>query len=414
MTAQAAAARNIRAAEPAGTAVAFDLWSAEFQADPFPLLHRLRAEDPVHRSPHGFWFLTRYDDVAAVLRDSRRYTSATAPGRLRAKVGNVAAFEYVSRRMQNLPPPRHERLRSLLSCAFGAPRIKALRQRIQAIVESRLAEAAEDRRMEVMGSLADPLPSFVIGELLGVPQADRERLSAWTEDTAVLFEIASAPARARAYAAAAAAMAYAQDLLRERRRMPAQDDLIGAMMLAGGGVDGLAEEEIAANIVFLSSAGHRTTRDLIGNGLIALLAHPDQWRRLAFNAALLPGAVEECLRYDSSVAMSGRWVLEDTVIGGKQISAGDHILLSLSAANRDPARFRNPDQFDIERIDNRHLAFGGGGLNHCLGLMLARLQAQIVFQTLSERFPGLRMEGDTVQWHKLSVFRSPIAVQVRW
>lgn len=415
MTAAGAAVRQLRTGDAAGAGVPFDPRSAEFRADPFPLLRRLREADPVHRSPQGFWLLTRYDDVSAVLRDSRRFGSAAAPSRLRAKVGSDAAFAYFSRRMPSLAPPRHEQVRSVLSQAFGAARIKALRPRIAAIVESLIDEAGGGRRMEFMSALAHPLPSLVICEVLGLPRADAELLSAWTGETAFLVESAIAPERlARAQSAAAAAMAYAQDLIRERARKPAQDDLIGLLTLARENDGGLTEEEIAATIVFLFAASHQTTRDLLGNGLIALLRNPVQWQRLASNAELLPAAVEECLRYDPSVAMSARWALEDTVIDGKTIATDDHVMVSISAANRDPARFPDPDRFDIGRLENRHLSFGGGGVNHCLGSTLARLEAQIVFGRLAGRFPGLRLERESIQWRELTRFRSPIAVHVAW
>ena len=267
--------------------------------------------------------------------------------------------------------------------------------------------------MDVIAALAHPLPSLVICEMLGVPKADRPQFSAWTGDIAFLIAPVIAPERLSvAEAAAAAFMDYVRALVRERRGTPG-DDLLSALIAAEESGDHLTEDELVATVVFLFSAGHQTTRDLVGNGLLALLRHPQQWQRLGANPSLLPAAVEESLRYDPPVTMTSRRALEQTTIGEIAIAADDRVVVSLSAANRDPARFPDPDRFDLERPNNEPLAFGGG-IHDCLGAGLARIEAQIIFGTLLRRYPRLQLAEENIQWRDTFLFRGPVALHVSW
>ncbi len=387
----------------------FDPFTPEFLSDPFPVLRRLRTEDPVHRSRFG-WVLTRYNDVAAALRN-QSLGAAFDREAGRAQLGDGAAFAYVSRRMHNFDPPDHTRLRSLVTKAFTVRRVEALRPHIQVIADRLLERIDGAKTIDVLAALAHPLPSLVICEMLGVPESDRPRFSGWTEDIAFLLDPGVPPHRlAAGEAAAAEFMAYVRDLIEHRRAAPT-DDLLNALIAAEEHGDRLSIDELIANVVFLFSAGHQTTRDLVGNGLLALLRYPDLKRRVAGDPSRLPALVEECLRYDPSVTATLRRAREDTTIAGTPIAAGDRLILSISGANRDPARFPDPDRFDVDRPNNEPLAFGGG-IHYCLGAALARTEAQIVFGTLLRRYPNLELAERTVQWRETWIFRGPATLQV--
>ena len=287
----------------------------------------------------------------------------------------------------------------------------ALRPHIQAIADILLDRTNGAKTIDVLAALAHPLPSLVICEMLGVRETDRPRFSRWTEDIAFLLLPPVPPHRLEAGEAAAAEfMAYVRDLIEHRRATPT-DDLLSALIAAEERGDRLSIDELIANVVFLFSAGHQTTRDLVGNGLLALLRHPDLKRRVAGDPSRLPALVEECLRYDPSVTATPRRAQEETTIAGTPIAAGDRLILSISGANRDPARFPDPDRFDIDRPNNEPLAFGGG-IHYCLGAALARTEAQIVFGTLLRRYPNLELADQTVQWRETWIFRGPVTLQV--
>lgn len=387
----------------------FDPFNPEFQADPFPLLRRLREEDPIHRSRLG-WVLTRYDDVAAALRNPS-LGAAFDRGAGRAQLGEGAAFAYVAHRMHNFDPPDHTRLRSLATKAFTARRVEVLRPHIQAIADTLLDRVDGAKTIDVLEALAHPLPSLVICEMLGVPESDRPMFSKWTEEIAFLLLPPVSPQRLAAGEAAAAEFAaYVRDLIGYRRAALA-DDLLSALIAAEEQGDRLSLDELIANVMFLFSAGHQTTRDLVGNGLLALLRHPDQKRRVAADPSRLPALVEECLRYDPSVTATTRRARADTTIAGVPIAAGEQLILSISGANRDPARFPEPDRFEIDRPNNEALSFGGG-IHYCLGAALARAEARIVFGTLLRRYPRLELAEQRVQWRETWIFRGPVSLQV--
>jgi cytochrome P450 len=287
-----------------------------------------------------------------------------------------------------------------------------MRPHIQALADTLLA-AVDGTCMDVIAALAHPLPSLVICEMLGVPEADRPQMSIWTGDIQLVLAPVSTPEQlAMGEKAAAEFMAYIRTLAKERRGTLG-DDLLSALLVAEEDGGRLTDDELVATVLFLFSAGHSTTRDLVANGLLALLHHPDQWRRLVLDPALLPAAINECLRYDSPVTLFPRTALADTTIQDTPIAAGEPVFVSISAANRDPARFANPDTFDIDRPNNEHLAFGGG-IHYCLGAGLARTEAEIIFSTLLRRYPHLELTEEPSEWRPTFSFRGPVALHVAW
>ncbi len=364
----------------------------------------------MHRSPLGFWVLTRYEDVVAGLRSPKLGASRTAE-QFGALYGDGPTFAFASRRFQYFDPPEHTRVRSLVVKAFTLRRVEAMRPQIAAIAE-RLLDRLEGRRgFELIGEIAHPLPAIVICEMLGVPEAEQAPLSDWAATIPFIIAPVIEPGRlAAADAALGEFMAYVAELMERRRRQPG-DDLLSALMAAEEGGDRLSREEIMATVIFLFSAGHHTTRSLVGNGVLALLRDPALWASLADNLDLMPGAVEECLRYEPSINFAPRRARADALFGGKRIPEGDLVFLSLPGANRDPERFTDPDRFDIGRQRNDHVAFGGG-IHHCLGASLARAEVQILMAGLLRRFPRLSLGPEPIAWRPTMTYRGLEALHV--
>jgi len=384
-----------------------------FIADPYPLLRRLRVEAPVYRHPLGFYALTRYDDVAAYLRDSRFGKDGYA-ALFEARFGGGADASWLATSMLFRDPPDHTRLRTLVSRAFTTRVVEALRPRIEAMVVDLLDRVAGAGTMDVIADLAYPLPVTVISELLGVPAADADAVRAWSLDVARALDAIALPVGPEVIEhgrrATAAMVAYFRGLVAERRRRPGTDLLSGLVEAEEAG-DRLSERELLATCVLLYVAGHETTVNLIGNGVLALLRHPEQWRRLCDDPALVPGAVEELLRYDGPVLRTGRIAVTDVEIGGVAIPSGSLVLGFLGAANRDPARFPDPDGLDVARGETRHLAFGYG-IHYCLGAPLARVEAQAALEGLLRAAPALRLTGGSPAWRASSTLRGLVALPV--
>lgn len=389
----------------------FNPMDPEFVADPYPTYHRLRAEDPVHYSPLGFWVLTRYEDVVTALRDPRLTKEALAAF-VAARFG--APLPAMGQSMLDRDPPDHTRLRGLVSKAFTPRVVEGLRPRIQQIVDELLARVVDAGSMDVIEEFAYPIPVAVICEMLGVPLEDHERFKGWSLDIARGLDLIwlgpDSETGRRSIAARHALSDYFRELIAERRGAP-RGDLLSALIATEEAGDTLSEIELLATCILLLIAGHETTVNLIGNGTLALLRHPDQLRRLRENPGLIGSAVEELLRYDGPVQRSARIPSEDVTIGGRTIGKGELVMPFIGAADRDPLQFKQPDSLDIGRVDNRHIAFGWG-IHFCLGAPLARLEGQIAIDCLVQRLPKLTLATDRPEYRQSLTLRGLKALPV--
>jgi cytochrome P450 len=378
------------------------LFGPRMLADPYPYYARLRSTDPVHWADQfGGWVLTRYADVMTVLRSPHASAERTAVARQRVAPEFRALYDLRSHSMLNADAPRHTRLRLLVNKAFTPRTVEGLAPFVRNFVDEVLGKARARGQMDVMADLAFPLPATVIAEMLGVPPGDRDRFKRWSDDTAAAANLPAnlSPAVLRQSVVAMEQLqAYFRGIIAQRRAEP-RDDLISALVKAQEEGDRLSDEELLANSVLLLNAGHETTTNLIGNGTLALLRHPDQLRRLREDPSLIPSAVEELLRYDSPVQFTTRVLKADMELGGKVLRAGQMVLLLLGAANRDPEQFPDPDRLDVGRPDNKHLAFGLGS-HFCLGAPLARLEGRLVFEALLRRTPDMRLDGPPPQYRQ--------------
>ncbi len=376
-------------------------------ANPYPLYEQLRSEDPVHWSDlANSWILTRYDDVKFALQYDPRLTAERQSLLFKQLPEAMQAEMQPLRRcllafMSNYDPPDHTRLRALVGKAFTPRMLERLRPRIQAIVDELLDAVKDTGCMEVIRDFAYPLPAIVIAEMLGVPPEDRDQFKHWADDIAAFLEGVSPTfpniAR-RANQSALEQTDYLRGLFDQRQQHP-QEDLMSALVAVEEQSDKLSETELFGMCSFLLLAGHETTTGLIGNGLLALLQHPDQLQKLKNEPSSIKTAVEEFLRYDSSIQRISRVAKQDFELHGKRIEQGQRIWAMLGAANRDSSQFPDPDRFDISRQENRHVAFGYG-IHFCLGGPLARLEGQIAFNTLLRCLPGLWLASEVVEWQE--------------
>lgn len=376
----------------------FDPLSAEFRLNPYPTYKLLRSTAPILYVPEvGMWFISRYEDVTALLRDHRLGRSIdhvlTREERgLPPKPEALAPFNKLSEHsMFDKEPPDHTRLRSLVHKAFTPRRVENLRGSIQRLTDALLDVVMErGGEMDLLEDFAVPLPVTVIAELLGVPEGDRHLLRPWSRDIVAMYELDHTPEEEqRAVRAAVEFSDYLRALARERRAHP-EDDLITALALVQEAGDRLTEDELIATCVLLLNAGHEATVNVLGNGMLALLRHPDQFALLKREPRYLSSAVEEMMRFDTPLQLFRRWVLEDINYKGHEFKQGTEIALLFGSANRDPDRFENPDQLDITREDNPHISFSLG-IHYCLGAPLARLELQIALETLLRRMPNLEL-----------------------
>ncbi|HEV7683057.1 MAG TPA: cytochrome P450 [Pyrinomonadaceae bacterium] len=389
----------------------YDLKSAEFLRNPYPVYDELRANDPIYWSAeNGYWIITRYADIVAQVQNDR--LSSNRIGAHQARMPEAAKehfrpfFTAVGSWMLMIDPPDHTRLRALVSKAFTPGVVENMRALVQKLVDEMLAHVKERGRMDVMTDLANPLPAIVIAELLGVSGADQQQFKAWSDDIAMgLGGIDTARTKEELFSlydlaqkSFIALADYFRVKVAELRTRPS-DNLLSALIQAEEQGDRLTESELFANCVLLMIAGHETTTNLIGNGVLALLRNPEQKDQLAHNPQAIVSAVEELLRYDSPVQKMGRIALANLDIGGKQIKQGDLVCVSYAAGNRDPEQFASPAQLDIMRKPNRHLAFGHG-LHYCVGAALARLEGQIAINTMLNRLPELRLETEDMEWNR--------------
>ena len=379
----------------------YHLLDPEVLANPYPLYRRLREEDPVHWDPYlHAWVVTQYADVVSVLHHYRA-ARTPAPERLEAlgmgELSPIAAL--MVRQMLFLDPPEHGRVRRLASAAFTPRRVAVLREHIRQIAERLVDGLAGGGRFEVMAGLANPLPAIVTAEMLGVPTADHELLKSWSQDFAeMLGNFQHNPGRAKRVLQTVEDMvAYFEAAVISEASKPTEG-LINALTTAEIDGDRFSVEEVVANVIVTMVGGQETTTNLIGNGLLALLRHPDQLERLRSDPALLESAVEELLRFESPSQHTARIARAGAVLGGKEIAEGDAVIAVMGAGNRDPERFADPDRLDLGRPDNRHLAFGWAG-HFCFGAPLARIEGQAAFEALLSRFSELSLAPDEdIQW----------------
>src|SRR5690349_10824382 len=369
-------------------------------ANPYPLFHRLRTEDPVHWDPflHA-WIVTRYKDVVTVLHYHSAERTPT-PEQLTA-IGLASLnpiAEIMVKQMLFLDPPAHTRLRSLASQAFTPQRVEALRGHIREIANRLLDNVASKGCMDVIADLAEPLPCIVTAEMLGVPVEDYQQLKAWSQDFAeMLGNFQHNPDRARKILKSVLDMAdYFRSAMREQRSRP-RGGLVSSLMNAQIDGDRLTDEEVIANCIVTMVGGQETTTNLIGNGVLALLRNPDQLEKLRSDLSLIPSAVEEMLRYESPSQHTARLAPEDTTLGGRRIAKRQAVIAVMAAGNRDPERFPEPDRFDICRTDNRHLAFGWAA-HFCFGAALARIEGQTAFELMLRRLTNWSLAAERLVW----------------
>lgn len=387
----------------------------DFTRDPYPVYARLRAEGPVHRvrDPDGeeVWLVVGYGACRAAFTDPRLSRDWMNSGNI-GQIVNTEQDQPALAHMLMADPPDHTRLRRLVAREFTPRRIESLTPRIQQITDELLDAilAREERRADLVASFAFPLPMTVICELLGVPELDRDAFQGWSNE---MVARTSPEAEALAYQQMPD---YLVELITAKRANPGQDLLSAMIHTVDEGGDRLSPNELIGMSVLLLIAGHETTVNLIGNGMRALLAHDDQLAALRADFGLLDGAIEEMLRYDGPVeACTDRLALEDVEIGGQTIPAGSTVLIVMADADRDPARFDDPERFDIRRDARGHIAFGHG-LHHCIGAPLARLEGRIAIRALLERFPGLAVDADETElpWIPGLLIRGVRKLPVRW
>ena len=394
----------------------YHLLDPEVLANPYPLYRRLREESPVHWDPYlHAWVVTRYKDVVTVLK---RYAAGRTPDPERLAALGMESLTPVAalmvRQMLFLDPPDHGRVRRLAAHAFTPRRVARLAEHIEGIAARLLDEVAAESSFDVMAQLANPLPAIVTAEMLGVPTADHGLLKDWSQDFAeMLGNFQHNPGRAAKVLASVEAMvAYFQDAVRAEATRPTEG-LINALATAEVDGDRLSEEEVIANVIVTMVGGQETTTNLIGNGLLTLLRQPEQLAALRADPALMPSAVEELLRYESPSQHTARLAPAGARLGGQAIEEGAAVIAVMGAGNRDPAQFPDPDRLDLTRAENRHLAFGWAA-HFCFGAPLARIEGQIAFRGLLERFPTLSLhEDETVRWRPNLGLRGLESLRVR-
>ena len=395
----------------------FNPMSPAVIADPYPHYHRLRTIDPVHRSPLGFFVISRHADVVQVLRDKR--FGKDFVGRMTRRFGEKVMEEPVYRSMRHWmlqqDPPDHTRLRGLVVKAFTARRVEDMRPRIQQIVDQAIDRVAPHGRMDLIADFAFRLPVIVICDMLGIPKEEHELFFMGARASGRLLDPVplSREEIDAANAGNLASAEYFRSLFELRRRQPG-DDLTSELVQAEDEGSKLSNEELTANIILLFGAGHETTVNLIGNGLLALHRNPDQLRLLQQEPSRITNAIEELLRYDSSVQLTGRTALEDVEVGGVAVAKGEGVLSLLGAANRDPSVYPDPDRLDIGRPNIRPMSFGGG-IHFCLGAQLARIEGEVAISTLLRRLPKLRLDDvEHPDWRQTFVLRGLNKLPASW
>lgn len=391
----------------------FNPFHPDFCINPYPTYRRLREEAPLYQTPCFIgreWFLTRFSDVRSVLSDGRFQIDAL-PQRIQKKGAYLdqscnldALTQTISQWLFFLNPPDHTKLRGLVSHAFSAGSIAQMQTFVQTTLEKLMAPIQTGQVIDVMPTLAYPLPALLTAHILGVPLEDCDHLTHWSRK---LFWVFDQPMSLEGYTqlnqVALEFTAYFQDLLEQRQKKP-QADLLSYLANAQYTDAKLTQADILSFCAMVFSVGQETTGSAIGSSLLALLQHPEQWALLRQNPTLLKGAVEELLRYESPTQILVRVAVEDVALDGHIIQAGDRVVACLGAANRDPAQFPNPDNLDLTRSMKPNLAFGSG-IHHCLGGPLARMMCQLTLQTLDRQFTSLQLACETPEWRQNFIVR---------
>lgn len=394
----------------------YHLLDPEVLANPYPLFHRLRTEDPVHWDPflHA-WVVTRYHDVVTVLH---RYSAERTPTPEQLTRMGLASLNPIAqlmvKQMLFMDAPAHTRLRSLAAHAFSPQRVRVLREHIWDITNRLLDKIQSNGRMDVIADLAEPLPCIVTAEMLGVPVEDYQQLKAWSQDFAeMLGNFQHNPDRVPQILKSVGEMtAYFRSAMQKQQTYP-RDGLVRSLMTAEVQGDRLSEEEVIANCIVTMVGGQETTTNLIGNGVLALLRNPGQLEKLGGDLSLIPSAVEELLRYESPSQHTARLAPEDTVLGEKRIRKRQAVIAVMAAGNRDPERFPDPDRLDITRTDNRHLAFGWAA-HFCFGAALARIEGQTAFELMLRRLGDWTLEPVPLVWRTNLGLRGLKSLPVRF
>ncbi|RXH29202.1 MULTISPECIES: cytochrome P450 [Bradyrhizobium] len=403
----------------AGGAPLFNPLSPDFIRDPYPHYDRLRTIDPIHVTPFGQFVASRHADVSLVMRDKRfgKDFVERSKRRYSEKIMDEPVFRSMSHWMLQADPPDHTRLRGLVVKAFTARRVEDMRPRIQEIVDQAIDAVIDRGHMDLIEDFAFRLPVTIICDMLGIPEDHREVFYKSSRDGGRLLDpVPLTPEEIKkGNEGNLMAQMYFQQLFELRRKNPA-DDLTTQLVQAEEDGNKLTNEELTANIILLFGAGHETTVNLIGNGLLALHRNPDQLALLKARPELMEGAIEEFLRYDSSVQMTGRVALEEIEdLGGKRIPKGETVLCLLGSANRDPSVYPDrPDRLDVTRQNVKPLSFGGG-IHFCLGAQLARIEAEIAIATLLRRLPDLRIDDvENPEWRPTFVLRGLKRLPASW
>lgn len=404
----------------------FDLTDPQLKRDPYPIFKALRDAEPMHFSPLGFWIATRYEDVRQILMDRTNFGQGDFLSNIRLFYGpdfdvlSHSAYRWLSEIFLYQDPPRHTRVRGLVTQALTARRVIEMRPRVQAVADRLLDAVADQGRMEVIHQFAYRFPTLVMCDMLGLSpeEASDDVLAALNQaiaDSFVVFEM-------RAFPDAELGLANRQmdflmdffgSVIADRRKNP-RDDLATALCNARDENGPLSDHEISTVAIGLFGAGFETTAHMIGNGLLSLAKFPDQWAKLAADPSLAESATEEILRYESSLVGTNRTAFRDTEVGGQLIRAGERVLTLVAAGNRDPAVFEDPDRFDITRKGPKHLSFGGG-IHFCVGAELARLEGEIALKSLVARFPQLKIDAASAEWRQEGfMFRGLTKLDVSW
>ncbi|MBD1213549.1 MAG: cytochrome P450 [Dolichospermum circinale Clear-D4] len=382
--------------------VVFNPFDPEFHANPYPLFARLRQEDPIHKSIFGTWIITRYADAETILKD-KRFQVDNLPMRVRLKSSHLkennldVLTQTIDKWLFFLEPPDHARLKSVLNPTFSQSSVEAMRPEIQSIVDDLLDRLAPKGEMEIIADFATPFPALAITKILGLPIEDYQQLIRWSANTIFIFEqIMSLEKYQEQNQIIIENRTYLLEKIAQSKRQP-NNGLISHLANQKEEANTLTEDEIVSLCILLSATAQESTKGLISNGLLALLKHPQSLEYVRQNPNDIKNIVEELLRYDSPIQYVARRAMEDVEVSGKMIRRGEYVVIYIGSVNHDPEHFPNPEQLDFSR-QKRNLAFGSG-IHYCLGVFLAKLEAQIAINTLIKRLPNISLNTEKLNWY---------------